>query len=118
MMMLFFLLVLPAYGQSVGKEMSQLYERFKNAACFDQVYPREKVYVHLDNSAYIAGDTIRYKAYVVRASSAHPSDLSKVLYVELLDAEGEHLDRQVLKINRKGAAQGCIALRKPTGWIL
>lgn len=113
MTMLLFLLVFPAYGQSVGKEMSQLYERFKNAASFDLIYPREKVYVHLDNSAYIVGDTIRYKAYVVRASSAHPSDLSKVLYVELLDAEGEQLDRQVLKINNHGAAQGCIVLKHP-----
>ena len=40
----------------------------------------------MDNASYLEGDTLWYKAYVVRASSLLPTELSKVLYVELLNA--------------------------------
>lgn len=114
MAMLFFLVICYACSQtSVDRRYTQLYEMFKATARFGQVYPREKVYVHFDNTSYIVGDTIWYKAYVVRASSLHPSDLSKVLYVELLNAEGEQMEKQILKINERGSACGCIALKRP-----
>ena len=75
---------LTSYGQTMSMQAEQLFEKFKKAARFDYKYPREKVYVHFDNTAYLTGDTIWYKAYVVRASSLKPTTLSKVLYVELL----------------------------------
>ena len=43
--------------------------------------PQEKVYLHLDNTCYFLGDTIWYKAYVVRSDRQVPTDLSKILYV-------------------------------------
>ena len=45
---------------------------------------QEKVYLHLDNTSYYKGDTIWYKSYVVRADSLTYSDMSRILYVELL----------------------------------
>ena len=52
------------------------------------VYDRvqEKVYVHFDKTYYFVGDTIWYKAYVVN-SDDHGVGESKVLYVDLLDAQ-------------------------------
>lgn len=98
------------HAQSLHEQTEQLFEKFKTAARFDYKYPREKVYVHFDNTAYLTGDTIWYKAYVVRASSLKPTTLSKVLYVELLNADGQNVINQVLRIDSMGTAQGAIPL--------
>lgn len=98
------------HAQSLHEQTEQLFEKFKTAARFDYKYPREKVYVHFDNTAYLTGDTIWYKAYVVRASSLKPTALSKVLYVELLNADGQNVINQVLRIDSMGTAQGAIPL--------
>ena len=91
----------------------QLFNKFKAAARFDYKFPREKVYLHLDNSAYFEGDTIWYKAYVVRASSLKSTTLSKVLYVELLNADGQEVVTQTLPIDSLGTAQGALSLALP-----
>lgn len=98
------------HAQSLHEQTEQLFEKFKTAARFDYKYPREKVYVHFDNTAYLTGDTIWYKAYVVRASSLKPTTLSKVLYVELLNSDGQNVINQVLRIDSMGTAQGAFPL--------
>ncbi|MBO4590846.1 MAG: hypothetical protein J5698_07750, partial [Bacteroidaceae bacterium] len=54
---------------------------------FNKVCPQEKVYLHLDNTAYFQGETIWYAANVVNASTGREA-ASKVLYVELLSPTG------------------------------
>ena len=103
----FFLPPLTLVGQT-DASVQALFERFKAAAAFDHEYPREKVYLHLDNNAYYEGDSIYYKAYVVRASSLKPTDISGVLYVELLNAAGQMMERQLVKIDSLGGGSGCI----------
>ena len=88
--------------------VTALFERFKAAAAFDHEFPREKVFLHLDNNAYYEGDSLFYKAYVVRASSLKPTDISGVLYVELLNAAGQMMERQLVKIDSLGGGNGCI----------
>ena len=88
--------------------VAALFERFKAAAAFDHEFPREKVFLHLDNNAYYEGDSLFYKAYVVRASSLKPTDISGVLYVELLNAAGQMMERQLVKIDSLGGGSGCI----------
>lgn len=46
-------------------------------------YPTEKVYLHFDKPYYALGDTIWFKGYVASGQD-HPSDLSKVLYLDLI----------------------------------
>ena len=65
---------------------------------FSDEYPQEKVYLHFDNTSYYLGETIWFKAYVVRADHHHLTGLSRVLYVELLNAEGHVLNTRKLKI--------------------
>ncbi len=48
-------------------------------------YTQEKVHLHLDKPYYAIGDNIWFKAYVVTAEKNELSDLSKVLYVELIN---------------------------------
>lgn len=49
---------------------------------------QEKVYVQTDKPAYLCGEIIWLKGNVLNAANLHFSDLSKVLYVELLNGNG------------------------------
>lgn len=90
-----------------------LFARFRLAARFDYDFPREKVYLHLDNNAYLEGETIWFKAYVVRASSLCPTTLSRVLYAELLDDAGRVVVRHILPVDSLGQADGSFSLALP-----
>ena len=46
-------------------------------------YPTEKVYLHFDKPYYAVGDTIWFKAYIATGQD-QPSDLSKIVYVDLI----------------------------------
>ena len=48
-----------------------------------QEYPTEKVYLHFDKPYYAVGDTIWFKAYIANGQD-QPSDLSKIVYVDLI----------------------------------
>lgn len=77
----------------------------KEIQSYTDEYPQEKVYLHFDNTSYYLGETIWFKAYVVQADRNNLTTLSKVLYVELLNAEGHLLDSRKLKIEN-GACNG------------
>ena len=79
----------------------------QKAMRFGQAYPQEKVYLHLDNTGYFKGETIWFKAYVTRTDEESRTDLSKVLYVELLSPSGDVVERRKLPI-RNGEAYGDI----------
>ncbi len=72
---------------------------------------QEKVYLHFDNNCYFIGDTIWYKAYVVRADDLQPTNMSKMLYVELLAPDGVVVDRQRVVVSGKNFTCGQFALR-------
>ena len=71
--------------------------------------PQEKVYLHIDNTCYFMGDTIWYKAYVTRSDKGWLTDLSKIMYVELLTPDGYLVERQQLKME-DGTAHGAFTL--------
>lgn len=52
-----------------------------------QVADQEKIFVHSDRAAYLTGETLWFKIYLVNAQSHIPSTLSKVAYLEILDAD-------------------------------
>lgn len=54
----------------------------KNQKLIDE-YPTEKVYLHFDKPYYAVGDTIWFKAYIATGQD-QPSDLSKIVYVDLI----------------------------------
>ena len=79
-----------------------------NIKRFNSVYPQEKVYLEFDNTSYYTGQTIWFKAFVVSASTLKSAG-SKVLYVELLSADGTLLKQEKLKIE-DGQADGSFQL--------
>jgi len=86
--------------QSERKPSESFVELLKRASYinyFNSLCPQEKVYLHLDNTAYFQGETIWYAANVVNATTGGEA-ASKVLYVELLSPTGVVLKQQKLKI--------------------
>lgn len=74
-----------------------------------RVLPQEYVFVHMDNTCYFKGDTVFYAAYVNRSDNGKPSDMSGVLYAELLDNDGYLVERQILRL-KDGKASGSFCL--------
>lgn len=69
----------------------------------------EKAYLHLDNSAYFLGDTIRMAAYVMDTDTKRLTNKSKVLYVEMLAPEGYILEKRTYPLEN-GECAGDIAI--------
>ncbi|WP_419493480.1 hypothetical protein [Alistipes putredinis] len=73
-------------------------ELVKSYNHFGKYNPQEKVYLHFDNTGYYLGETIWFSAYVVTSPQLRPTEMSKVLYVELLTPEGRIVETKKLKI--------------------
>ncbi len=78
---------------------------------FGKTIPQEKVYVHMDNTCYFQGDTIWFAAYTRQTSDGKPSQVSGVLYVELLNNDGYLVERKLIKM-QDGRGSGFFALNK------
>ncbi len=72
---------------------------------------QEKIYVHMDNTCYFKGDTVWYKAYVVRADDLTYTDMSRITYVELLSPDGMMVERQMLVTSPDGWMAGNFVLQ-------
>jgi len=82
----------------------------KNINTFNRLHPQEKTYLHFDNTGYYVGETIWFKAYVVAAEQNKPTELSRILYVELVSPEGFVVETQKLKIEN-GQCHGAFLLK-------
>ena len=98
------LLFLPLLASA--QTLQQHADRFKK---FGKALPQEEVFVHMDNTCYFLGDTIYYKAYVTRGDNNLPTQVSRVLYVELLNNDGYLVERQILRL-KDGQAHGSFCL--------
>ncbi|MET0466696.1 MAG: hypothetical protein ABW007_26285 [Chitinophagaceae bacterium] len=105
--------VLPA--QKIEQSLQKLFAEYRG----------EKIYLHLDKQAYLSNDVIWFKAYIF--SGNFPSQISNVLYVDLISAEGKILQQQVLPVVQSGASgalqlpennSGSVTIRAYTRWML
>ena len=109
MLMKRIILLLSAWLMVLGAMADGLDELQKALAANTQV--QEKVYVHTDNTCYFIGDTLWYKAYVLRADNLQPTDMSRLLYVELLSPDGLVVERQRIVVSSQGHTCGQFVLR-------
>ncbi len=81
---------------------------------FSLLQPQEKAYVTTDRNFYLSGETVWFKAFVTLNNNA--TVLSKILYVELINAEGILVDKKMLKL-QKGSANNSFDTRSnfPSG---
>ncbi|MFC6997387.1 hypothetical protein [Rufibacter roseus] len=77
-------LLLSFRGQSQSEGAKALAQ---SVSTYSQLHLQEKVYLHTDRSSYLAGETMWFKVYKVDAMHHQPVELSKVVYVELLNNE-------------------------------
>lgn len=110
--MFFSLCVACAIGSMHGQETQpnpSLEDYAKKVENFGNGLPQEKVYLHMDNTCYFLGDTLWYKGYVTRTDQGTLTDLSRILYVELLTPDGYLVERQQLEM-KDGTAHGAFFL--------
>ena len=74
------------------------------------MYPKEKLHVHIDRSCYLPGDTLWFKAYMVNASSHIPIRLSRYVYVELVNPENETIGRVKIRPDEMNQFHGYIPI--------
>src|SRR5688572_5398063 len=72
-------------------------------------YPQERIHVHFDKGDYLAGETIRFKAYIFSGSAL--SRISTNLYIECLDRNKQLLYNNLLPI-ATGIAEGSFTIPK------
>ena len=89
-----------------SEETSRILSYIQKAMNFNKVVPQDKVYLHFDNMGYFENETLWFKAYVTRTYDGHASDLSKVLYVELLNPTGDVLQTLKYPIDSLGQSHG------------
>lgn len=91
--------------------------------------PVEKIYLHLDKSNYLAGDTLWFKAYLVEGPYLLPSEKSGIFYIELVNFENKVLKRIKfptryglgwgnISLDGKDLPTGNYLLRAYTTWML
>lgn len=92
----FFLIRTQSYGQTVNDILK---ERINALQRYTSTNPTEKLYLQLDRQWYTPGDTIWFKAYAVQGPAHQPSEISKVLYAELIGNKDSVLKRLTLPLN-------------------
>ena len=100
------ILFLPALAFAQESTFEALVSRQE---AFGKNIPQEKVYVHLDNTCYFQGDTIWFTAYTRQTNTDKPSEVSGVLYVELLNNDGYLVERKLIEM-KQGRGNGFFAL--------
>ncbi|MEO1031146.1 MAG: hypothetical protein AAFX55_07060 [Bacteroidota bacterium] len=60
--------------------------------------PREVVYLHLNKSTYIIGETLGFKAYVLDKNDKKPSVITSNLYVTLEDATQNIIKQKLIEV--------------------
>lgn len=79
----------------------------KQLASLTANYPTEKIHLHTDKPYYAVGEQIWLKAYLVIAEKNEPSQLSKVLYTDLIDQNNQIRQSLTLEV-KNGSAFGNI----------
>lgn len=121
--------LLPVYALGEVPPAKAVFQQYMNQAqTFANNYPREKAYLHFDNTSYYVGDTIWFKAYVTLAERQAFSQISRPLYVELVDQAGHIADKQIVKLTQgegngqfvlpRSMLSGYYEVRAYTRWML
>ncbi len=97
------LLLSSAIGTSA---QSTIDETSKRALVVGRYLQQEYAYLQFDNSAYYLGETMWFKAHVTYGINDRVSNMSKVLYVELVAPEGYIVESKKYKLDANGHCYG------------
>ncbi|MVM31352.1 TonB-dependent receptor plug domain-containing protein [Spirosoma sp. HMF4905] len=85
----------------------QVIERFR---AYNQQRPTEKVYIHTDRDAYLIGETIWLKGYLMNGTTHEADSVSRVLYVDLVDPVARRIRLRTQLRTTAGYAPGQLFL--------
>src|SRR5436190_23423527 len=102
-MMICLSFTLSAFCQHGLDEIKSSFNEYKNYSL------REKIFTHTDKDLYVAGDIVWFKIYVVNADDNKPIDLSKVTYIEILNADQKPILQTKVELD-KGVGDGSLYL--------
>lgn len=91
---------------------SQTPELFSKDAILDKVanqikvFPQEKVYLHIDKSTYLPGDTLWFRAYLVDATFHLDSQDHRFVYAELVNPMDSIVSQVMIRQNENHVYQG------------
>ena len=94
---------LSAFCQNDLNKIKSSFSEYKNYSL------REKIFTHTDKDLYVAGDIVWFKLYVVNADDNKPIDLSKLAYVEILNADQKPILQTKVELD-KGIGNGSLYL--------
>jgi len=100
------LLAAPAYAQTSTTFTENLAAKIKR---FKASHEIEKTYLQLDKPCYVAGDTIFFKAYVTAGDQHMLSNISRILYVDLINPTS-HINQSLKLQLNNGLGRGDFAL--------
>jgi hypothetical protein len=110
--------------KAYSQELQQVQNSFNK---YQQNTLQEKVFVHTDKSTYVSGDIIWFKVYCVDGGYHKPLDVSKVVYVDVVDnAQNAILQAKISLKNGSGngsfpipvtVLNGNYKLRAYTNWM-
>ncbi|WP_190808882.1 carboxypeptidase-like regulatory domain-containing protein [Flagellimonas sp. S3867] len=87
----------------------------KNSSSFANL-PKERVYVHHNESLLFSGEYLKYKLYCIDKSTKAASEISKVAYVALIDKSGKSVFTHKVRLNDgSGYGDFFIPTSVPTG---
>jgi hypothetical protein len=122
-------LIVPAVAllfiqQARAQELQQVQTAFNQ---YTQKALQEKIFVHTDKSAYLAGELLWFKIYLVDGAANKPLSLSKVIYVDVLDnAQVSVMQAKIAMVDGMGSGSlvippsvvnGNYKLRAYTNWM-
>ncbi|WP_138432364.1 Plug domain-containing protein [Winogradskyella algicola] len=91
LLLIYFIMSL-GYLSAQEYELVDTYEEYIDA-------PREVVYLHLNKSTYIKGESIGFTAYVLDKRDKRPSLLTTNLYVSIEDTNHKIVKQKLIKVN-------------------
>src|ERR1700722_9353119 len=114
----FLLILLPGFTSALAQEgvknsLQAVFNRYQSQI------PQEKLFVHVDRTFYLAGETIWLRLYDIDGRSNRPSALSGIAYIEVLDRDQRPvLQTKVEMKNGSGDGAFSIPLSIPSGEFL
>src|SRR5690606_5229492 len=110
-------------GVSYSQEVRKLIDQYQT---YTQKRPVEKIYLHLDKPYYVAGEIMYMRAYLAN-TDLDTNTVSRIIYVELTDADKRLVNRTLLYSDKKEFAgqillldtlpQANYHLRAYTNWM-
>lgn len=81
------------FGNTAYGQFESLRRHILATDSFNSIYPREKIFLHLDRPYYNLKDTVWIKGYILSAMDMSAMDSSQLVYIDMLDNSGKVIKR-------------------------